>query len=228
MYESTFLSAVTAFEGFLEDLFFSTLLDKSGIQNAGPAVKFRSMAEARDILFGEQRTGYLDWLPIAKTLERSDRYLKGGRPFSRLRYQGADKGVVGSAYVTRNLIAHDSDSARQRFQRAAAGNRTASAFLRQSVGSSSRHQDLTGGLLRIGLAITAPTEKRAGRLLLNEDQFVSGQPAPRGRFSCTQCGTVLRHQKTTQPLDACGVCPSLACPHCGQGHGKTKYRRIRP
>ncbi len=226
MYEATFLSVVSAFEGFLEDLFFCALLGRSEISQAGPAVSFRSMTEARSVLLGEQRNGYLDWLPFDRSMERADRYLRSGRPFSRLRRQAADRNLIRTSHMTRNLIAHDSDSARGKFEAHAGKGRSAAAYLRQSIGKSTRHQDLTANLLRIGLALTATSDAKARALLLDEDAFRSGAMGPAGSYRCAKCSAIMKHTRPSQALPDCSNCPVNECPTCGRRHGSASYHRV--
>src|SRR5688572_13832542 len=80
--EAVFVKAFTEFEWFLEELFFAVLTRGTRIEASGPRVAIRDPALAREVASAGQR--YLSWLPLADTVERAERLLVGGEPFTRL------------------------------------------------------------------------------------------------------------------------------------------------
>ena len=113
IYGAVFLSAVTSFEGFLEDLFLGLLV---GRLSAARLVQSRiiclSDLVAREILLqGDQ---YLNWLPYEQTEKRAAAFFRGGHPFSSL--EDAEKQVMRQISYTRNALAHQSRHALTVFQ----------------------------------------------------------------------------------------------------------------
>jgi hypothetical protein len=116
MYEALFLSAVTSFESFLEDLFMGLLISGGGLQSTGvqPRMTIQSSIVAREVVIGPGRS-YADWLPYSKTRERAQVFFRGGRPFSRL--VNSHLQVLERTSAIRNAIAHKSQHSVDQFHR---------------------------------------------------------------------------------------------------------------
>lgn len=115
MYEGLFLNAHKSFEGFLETLFFSLLVQGSGYSSSRNNIKvrvtLRSHKVAREIVFAGRR--YVDWLPYDQTISRAKLCFTGGRPFTDL--PDASIKQLEDSTVLRNAIAHTSRHSQQRF-----------------------------------------------------------------------------------------------------------------
>lgn len=115
IYESIFLSAFTAFEGFLEDVFLALLVAPHRGRSharATPRVTVRSLPVARQLVIGAGRK-YADWLPFDRTTERANLFFRGGRPFADV--PAAERDVIKRAQLVRHLIAHRSRHSEERF-----------------------------------------------------------------------------------------------------------------
>ena len=112
-YEGIFLRTVTTFEGLIEDLFVGLLA--GGIvpgSQVHPRVSFRSHAVARDVMLGGRT--YVDWLPYHFTEKRAEAFFRAGYPFCNLNKD--DKKEIDRIILIRNAVAHQSRSARGRFE----------------------------------------------------------------------------------------------------------------
>lgn len=133
-YEGIFLRTVTAFEGLMEDLFVGLLA--GGItpgRNVHPRIIFKSHTVARDVMLGGR--AYVDWLPYNFTHTRAQAFFRGGVPFCNL--EKPDKRLLERIVLVRNAVAHQSRSARGKFEDEVIGTapvlpieRTPSGYLR--------------------------------------------------------------------------------------------------
>jgi hypothetical protein len=118
VYESLFLSAFTAFEVFVEELFLVLLVGPPTAARANsaavPRVAVRSFSVARDLVLGPGRK-YVDWLPYERTIARAEVFFRGGRPFTDV--LPADRDLINRAHIVRNVIAHHSRHSEERFAR---------------------------------------------------------------------------------------------------------------
>lgn len=116
MYEALFLSAVTSFESFLEDLFLGLLVSGAGFRSTGvrPRMTIHSPVVARQLVIGPGRT-YADWLPYDKTRKRAEVFFRGGRPFTELTNPHVQ--VLERTGAIRNAIAHKSQHSVAQFSR---------------------------------------------------------------------------------------------------------------
>lgn len=73
---------------------------------------FKSHSVARDIVLGGR--AYVDWLPYQFTDKRAEAFFRGGHPFSSL--EKNDKREVERILLIRNAVAHQSRSARSKFE----------------------------------------------------------------------------------------------------------------
>jgi hypothetical protein len=112
-YEGIFLRTVTAFEGLMEDLFVGLL---AGAITPGPKVHprvtFQSHGVARDVMLGGR--AYVDWLPYNFTDKRAEAFFRGGYPFCNL--EKAERKMLDRIMLVRNAVAHQSRSARGKFE----------------------------------------------------------------------------------------------------------------
>ena len=112
-YEGIFLRTVTSFEGLLEELFVGLLA--GGItppRNVRSRVNLFSPSVARDVVLGGK--GYVDWLPYHHTEKRANAFFRAGQPFSRL--AKSDKIFLDRVLTIRHAVAHQSRSARRKFE----------------------------------------------------------------------------------------------------------------
>ena len=133
-YEGIFLRTVTCFERLLEELFVGLLTGAvTSAPNVRPRVIFRSPAVARDVMLGGKR--YVDWLPYSYTEKRAEAFFRGGEPFSKL--TKPEKNSLERMLTIRHAVAHQSRSARKKFENGVIGTspllpaeRTPAGFLR--------------------------------------------------------------------------------------------------
>ena len=113
IYGAVFLSAVTSFEGFLEDLFLGLLVGRlSAMRRVRSRIVCASDIVAREILL--QGDPYLNWLPYERTEKRADAFFRGGYPFNAL--DAAEKQLIKQISYTRKALAHQSRHALAVFQ----------------------------------------------------------------------------------------------------------------
>jgi hypothetical protein len=132
VYEGLFLRSVVGFENLLEQVFYAVLTSKVAIK--GWQSKIKGSPNSLKACLIEDRD-YLDWLPIKRTVDRANIYLRSGRPFTFI--DDGEKSQLAQVVAIRNAIAHPSDSALEKFRRQVIGNtplppreRKPAAFLR--------------------------------------------------------------------------------------------------
>jgi hypothetical protein len=160
IYEALFLNAMTAFEGFLEDLFLNRLVSQTGKRlspRAIPRLTVRSYSVAHRLVVGPGKK-YADWLPYDRTIERAKLFFRGGRPFCdapKLLLNVLQKGVL-----IRNVIAHRSRHSYKVFESDVIGTasfppsaRTPGGFLRDRLSAhppETRYEAYIGAMLAVG------------------------------------------------------------------------------
>lgn len=149
VYEGLFLSAVTSFESFLEELFLELLVTKGSNVSASrakakPRIVVRSASVARELAVGPSRK-YVDWLPYDKTVERAKIFFTGGRPFTAAPDSALI--VLKKGATIRNVIAHKSRHSVRKFENEVLNHapltpreRTAAGFLRGVLAIGPPHQ----------------------------------------------------------------------------------------
>lgn len=211
IFESSHLSLVTSFEVFVEELFFSSLLGRSGIDAVCPRLAFNSRGDAERVVRGER--GYVGWLPFEKKVLKTSEVYFSSSPFERLNRHSAEFRALNEITVVRNRIAHDSASARAVFDPLAshlrARNRTPAGLLqerRQGVTSLERY---SLELQKISLALSATTIREAKALLSPESPHQRGSKPGVGIYECTRCGTPERIGPRKNTLPSCRTCMKL-------------------
>lgn len=106
VYGAIFLTAVSAFEALLEELFLGLLGRTIGpSRNVRPRAVFRSTVAVRRIVFAGRN--YADWLPYNKyTSPRAKLFFAEGRPFTEL--PEGDLQTLAKVVKIRNALAHAS------------------------------------------------------------------------------------------------------------------------
>ena len=231
LYESTFLNVAAAFEAYEEELFFASILGRSGIARVVPMFPVRSRAEAERLVQATERMPFMNWLRQKDVGERSRRFLVGGRPFSRLERHDADLDVLRTVAVVRNAIAHKSGHALTEFmklpmQGLGGGQKRPGKYLRQTVRSASQHENMCVEILRIAKALSEANEHRAKSYLRPERAYQSGDMVQGGSFECVVCRAALCLTRRTQPLPQCPQCGPTPCVTCGHCR-KAKFSRLR-
>lgn len=100
------------YEQSLEKLFLGILLRRLSRADVNPLVQIASDRVARDVI--EAGRPYASWLPYDYTQRRAAAYFSGGRPFSVL--TASDKQTLKRLAILRNAVAHESGSARSKFE----------------------------------------------------------------------------------------------------------------
>ncbi len=112
-YGAIFLTAVSSFEGMIEDLFVKLLVGRvAPPRGVRPRVKFASDKVAREVVLGGRN--YADWLPYNRMKTRAEAFFAGGRPFTSL--SRADKEFLEAIWCIRNALAHQSRHAKRLFE----------------------------------------------------------------------------------------------------------------
>lgn len=211
--EAVFMSAYTAFEDFLERLFFAIVCGTYLPLDAAPVVTFPDEASARGIVVPPDRR-YVSWLPIDETIVRASRYMREALPFSHLRRRGVWKSHLRYAQVVRNAIGHRTDETRATFNKlidpryATPGDYLASA---SSTGTVCEAFIEYFGRIAAGLCATVEADVLS--YLGPTDSLVSAAKPEAGTYQCTVCNNTY----TIAAGDAliCPVCDP-PCPSCGQ------------
>ena len=155
MYEALYLRTITFFEGFVEDLFLGLLAKRihPSLRNVVVRIDVRSDIVAHDIVFAGK--SYIDWFPYDRTEKLARIYFRGGRPFTFL--ETRDRTDIINMMRIRNVIAHQSASSLQVFQKEIISNthgllpreKTAAGFLRSQFRTSPDQTRLEVYQLRI-------------------------------------------------------------------------------
>lgn len=163
LYESLYLNAFVAFEGFLEELFYYLLRGNRirSAHNTVPRVQLNSDYTIHKLLSSEARS-YLNWLPYDRTIQRAEAFLTKGRPFSTL--EDSDKTIIKKAHTIRNAIAHKSRYSQAKFlERVVQGTPLPKSELRPAgylrgsfrmAPPQTRFENYLSNLLRIAQALT--------------------------------------------------------------------------
>ncbi len=150
-YEGILLRTVTGLEGLMEELFVGLLA--GGIipgRNVHPRVTFNSHAVARDVMLGGR--AFVDWLPYHHTDKRAAAFFRAGCPFTNL--EKADIKLLEKIILIRNAVAHQSRSARNKFEMEVIGaapvlpvERTPAGYLRtvfRTAPDQTRYEEIAG------------------------------------------------------------------------------------
>lgn len=221
--ELTLVRAMGLFEEFLGDLFMLAMEGNHGVDSQ-PLVTVGSRAEAVLFVSGVDQSGaekYISWLPFKdKTLGRASRLLTNGLPFARLANRPTEKTALGDFVKVRNRIAHDSASAREKFESLARQkgypHSRAADYLTSVRGSDT---EIILSLARLeaitkGLAAASDAESRI--YLDPEGPFSPSTVAPPGAYLCNRFSH--RIESTDfKTLGTCRNCPRpVKCSHCGR------------
>lgn len=206
IHESAFINLVTSFETFLEELFYSVLLDYSGIPGSNGAVKFARRAQA-ELILADGRP-YIDWLPFDRTVERGRRLLIGS-PFDRLNRQH-ERAHLNELAVVRNAIAHDSGSAKEKFKPLAAhlrpGRRTPAGLLQSTVQGDSMYVVYSTRVRTIARALSAQSVRDAKSFLGPEAPYLEGDSPAAGKYACFVCTSENQVSRRAPTLPRCMTC----------------------
>lgn len=227
IYESTFLSAVTAWETFARSLFYSCLMGESGISTK-PLVVFDNRPLAERVLLEAAGARFLSWIKLDDLQKRADLLLAGGRPFSRLKFRPQDKQVLDQVRRVRNAIAHKGESARDEFKKISPSGlppsrRHPAGYLQVMNGNITTHEVYCLAMKRIAAALTASNDHKAEAFLAPEGDYENNQKPGLGTFVCSRCGVPVRIRSKNARLPLC-VC-AVPCSQCRRHNEKSKYRR---
>lgn len=166
-YSGLVINAVTAFENYLEELFFLIMTGKSSfrkeVRPIARSITKLSKKDIRSLVVGDNR--YINWLPYDLTEKRSLAYLVEGNPFKRLK--GPDKESLNKIAKIRNVIAHTSEFSEESFQKLIGDEilppreRTPIGYLRSVYRTSPtmiRFQLLTGEIVRMSNKLISPEQ----------------------------------------------------------------------
>lgn len=166
-YSGLVINSVTAFENYLEELFFLIMSGKSSfhrdVRPKARSISKLSNKDIRSLVIGDNR--YINWLPFDLTQKRALAYLFEGNPFGKLK--GQDKESLTKIAKIRNVIAHASDFSEESFQRMIRDatlpprERTPIGYLRSVYRTSPtmiQFQSLTGEIIRMSNKLITPDQ----------------------------------------------------------------------
>ena len=114
VYAGLYLSAITFFENFIEDLFVRLLVGTAihPSRLVVPKITFKSPTTCRNIVYGGE--AYVDWFPYNRTQRRARVFFRNGLPFTAL--ANFEKKNIDRMLCIRNAIAHKSKHALNKFE----------------------------------------------------------------------------------------------------------------
>ena len=188
-------------------------------------MRFPSEAIAWQIVL-PSRDRYLGWLPFADTSARARAFLVDGLPFTRLDDRAQLKSRLNEALAVRNMIAHRSDYARQKFDDFVGGRyATAGEYLAAASGANRICEAFLADFVRIANGLCAPDDASVIMALGSADAINSGakvgEGAPRMPRMWRRDD---RSAGTTRGL-ACTMCDP-PCPVCGRTGRTANFRRV--
>lgn len=222
--ESVFLNAVTALEAFLEGLFFKAVTGAIRTGNVQPVIRFPSEETAWKLVT-PPRDRYLGWLPFADTSARARIFLVDGLPFTLLDDRDHLRTRLTEALTLRNMIAHRSDYARQKFDDLV-GGRYASAgeYLAAASGASRICEAFLADFARIANGLCAPDEATVVTILGDADALRTGAKVGEGTYDCLGCGTPFIVPAGATRNLSCATCDA-PCPACGRTGKTANFRK---
>ncbi len=221
--EAVFLNAVTAVEALFERLFFYAVTGRLRTMGVRPVVRFRDEATARRMVLPPKHT-YLDWLPFPSTVDRARVFLVDALPFARVDARVQLSQQLQAAVTVRNMIAHRSDHARDRFERLVDGRYdTAGSYLAASTSSGRVCESFLADFGRIANGLCARDDAAAVVILGDVDPLPAGAKRDSGTYECVTCGTRVVVAEATRVSLACAVCDP-PCPVCGRTPRTARFR----
>lgn len=210
LFESALLSLYTAFETFLEDLFFSVLLGQSGVPGTAGLVTFSDRQQADMVLRGGRRD-YLTWLPWADGVRGlAERLLMDGHPFNRLDRHDDELDVLEEMRLLRNAIAHEGSSAQNKITHLTgpmrARRRHPAGVLQDVQQGTLRLSVYSDEVRKIAAALTMTDDVSARNSLSPEKPYSAGAKPGLGTYECTRCRSHHVMRRKSDPLPNCQTC----------------------
>lgn len=211
--EAVFMSAYTAFEDYLERLFFAIVCGHYQPFGATPVVTFPDEPSARGIVVPTERR-YVSWLPIDETIARASRYIRDALPFAQLRRRGVWKSHLRQAQVVRNAIGHRTDETRAAFIKLVDPRYpTPGDYLASASGTGTVCEAFIEYFGRIGAGLAATAEADVANYLGAVDLLTSGAKPGVGTYECAVCSNT--YNVADGEALVCPICDP-PCPTCGQ------------
>lgn len=218
------IECANLFEQFLGELFEDCLLGK--VHFSQPLMKVVSPEEASFLLYrSDQPEPFLSWLPYKNTLDRANRLIANGIPFSRVPSRSADLTALKDLTTLRNFAAHGSESSERKFrelcaQRGYLGVTRAADFVLKEEQGSTQLDILLTRLKLLSSALTEPDENDVFENLGPEDPHLTGRVVAAGLYRCINCSEeqLLGERRS---LAACLLCVARKCSSCGRSPGKS-------
>ncbi|TQM36036.1 hypothetical protein FB388_7486 [Pseudonocardia cypriaca] len=221
VHEATLLGMVSLFENFLEELFWSCVMNKSALKGVKPTLSISRQSVGEAILLADRP--YLTWLPVDETIRRARIFLVGGRPFSRLERR-PDKATLSQILKVRHAIAHNSGKAKKDFSaliepaRLRPGRRTPAGWLQASQQGSFIHERYGLALKTAAGGLVASTDAKADAILQPAPPFGNRESPGRGNYRCLRCRNIVRLRGDADRLEICAACGGRpGCATCGRG-----------
>jgi hypothetical protein len=213
IYTSSFLAAHTAFESFLEDLFYSAVVGRSGIADCVPFTTFDNRENAERVFMGGK--SFIDWLPFEQHSHKiAKRAFLQALPFGRLDRHLAEKKTLENMGILRNAIAHQSTFATRRASELTSSmnprRRHVAGYLQDQVQGDTRYSLFTISMRAIAQALSARDTFTAKQFLSPEQGYNNGTSPGLGKFECTTCGRTTRVRSIKAPLPRCTNCSNAA------------------
>lgn len=222
LYTSGLLSLHIRFELFLEDLFYSCITGKSGLDDCAPELTFSSREQASNLLFGN--LNYVTWMPYGEVERISKRTFSDGAPFSRLRRHADEKSFLEELTLVRNAVAHQSAPSLKKIENLTspmrARRRNPAGYLQYTVQGDTHFRRYCSSILIIASALTRPNISAAKRVLSPEAAYNKNDEVTKGCYLCINCAGTKNLRTKIGRLGDCSKCKKSGA------RTKTGWRRV--
>lgn len=209
LFSSAAITLHANFETFLEDLFYSCITGRSGIDSCDPYITFKDRSQAEVVLFGN--VSYATWLPFDKgTKKHSQRGFRTGEPFDRLRRHPTEQHSLETFTNLRNAAAHQSKYSLDKVSALTGAmrprRRHVAGFLQHKEQGVTNYGNYTTNLRSIASAFSAPDLRSAKWNLSPETAYSSNNIPGKGHYECIGCAGRQTVRTNSSQLVKCSNC----------------------
>lgn len=213
--EAALLSLHTSFETFIRELYLECVAGSAGIAGVRSRLRASTSGDAQELITGERQ--FVEWLPVAKTMDRALVHLRGGQPFVRV--WGRDQVLrhLDLMHDVRNRVAHSGEQALRTYEKRV--SRGDAAFDRPA------RWLLHAAAAKTNIELIADATIAASTDLSSNDRTPShlgpasvndGQRAAPGTYRCRSCRRIQYVREWIQ-IEPCSHCArATRCPTCGK------------
>lgn len=212
--EAALLSLHTSFETFVRELYLECVVGTTGIAGIRSHLRASSSDEAQALIAGDRQ--FVEWLPIAKTVDRALVHLRAGQPFVRVWGRSQVMRHVELMHVVRNRVAHSSEQALRIYEKQISKGEAAferpARWLLHATSTKTNLELIADATIAASADLSSDerTPRRLGPAHAND-----GQRAAPGTYRCTSCKRV-QHLRGWEELRPCSRCTSATrCATCG-------------